>query len=144
MSRTRRVLHWSAGLVLAVAGAGALQSHAEPVQEFTIVAQSGVAHFVYVSPSGLQDNNFVAQVLDAVTRRHGKGRAIQVMMFDDKQYTPHGFPMTDAQMKHQRAQYNYNPNTNYERFVWLTVANPSSSPPELKETEAKIRPGYTD
>lgn len=132
------------GLVLVLAFPIWAANNDEPIQEYEIIGQAGMTYFVYVSDAGLKDKYFVAQALDVVTRKHGKNRVIQVMMFDDKRFTPHGFPMTDAQMRHQKAQYNFNPNTDYEQFVWITVENPNSSPPQLKQTKADIRPGYAD
>jgi hypothetical protein len=113
--------------------------------------------FVYVSPDGLKDEAFIAEMLQAVVHKHGKGNAdpahgaaqaeraaVRVLLFDDKSYTPSGLLMTDAQMLHQKAEYNYNFNTKFEEFVWITVTDPDSSPPELKRTKANIRPAYAE
>lgn len=121
-------------------------------QEWEVVDRSGIVRFVYVAPEGLKDKQFVAQVLHAIMRKEvgldqktGRWRgAAQIMLFDDKRYTPRGFPMTDKQMHHYRARYNYNPSTKLEEFAWVSVANAKASPPKLKETKDRIRPGILE
>lgn len=114
----------------------------DPTQEWKSVGKFGLIRTLYVSPDGLKDKFFVAQVLHAVVTKEDSAKPLQVMMFDDVRLTPQGFPMTDAQMLHRKSQYNKNPNTKHERFVWVSVINSKNSPPGLKETEALIRPGY--
>jgi len=60
------------------------------------------------------------------------------MLFDDKDFTPTGFPMTDSQMLHWKGTYYSKPNI----FYWNVITNPYASPPEWKETETNIKPGY--
>ena len=117
---------------------------AEIVPEWEVVGQFGIVRTVYVSPNGLRDKSFVLQVLRIVTDKYEKSKPIQVMFFDDKRNTPKRLPMTDPEMLHWKAQYNRNPNTNYERFVWISVTDPKSSPPKVKETEEEIGPVYSD
>ena len=116
----------------------------QPAQEWKLIGKFGIIRTVYVSPDGLKDKFFVAQVLHALVTKEDSSKPIQLMMFDDVRFTPQGFPMTDAQMLHLKAQYNKNPNTKHERFVWISVTDSKSSPPGLKETEAPIRPGYAE
>jgi hypothetical protein len=121
-------------------------------QEWKVVDRSGSARFVYLAPEGLKDKQFVAQVLHAVMvnevgldRKTGRWRGtVQIMFFDNKRYTAHGFPMTDKQMHHYKARYNYNSSTNFEEFVWISVANATASPPKLKEIKDRIRPGIVE
>ena len=68
----------------------------------------------------------------------------QVWFYDKKSKTPTGVPMTDDQMLHWRAKYSINRNTGHEEFVFITITDPSTSPPEISETKATIRPGYAD
>ena len=126
---------------LTLSGAFAVEG---PVQEWELVGKSGRGFFVYVSPDGMSDKFFVAQVLQAVVQKEGKSQILQVMMFDDKRFTPRAFPMSDAQMLHQKAQYNWNPHNSVEQFLWIKVKSAERSPPELEYTEAEIRPGYAE
>lgn len=116
----------------------------EPAKEFAIVAEFGMVKTVYMSPDGLKDKNYVAQILHNIVNKHGQRKPIQVMFFDNRRHTPVGIPMTDDQMLHQRAQYNKNPNTGFEEFVWITVKNSRVSPPDMKHTKAGIHPGYAE
>ena len=52
--------------------------------------------------------------------------------------------MTDKQMLHYRARYNYNPSTRLEEFAWVFVVNAKVSPPKLKESKDHIRPGTVE
>jgi len=49
--------------------------------------------------------------------------------------------MTDSQMLHQVAQYNYNPNNGFEEFVWLTITDSKASPPQRSTQKDSISPG---
>ena len=69
---------------------------------------------------------------------------MQVMFFNDEAETPLAFPMTGSQMLHQTAQYNYNPNNGYSRFLWMRIKNKNASPPTFNTTEATIWPGYAE
>ncbi len=112
---------------------------AEEKQEWELVSSFAKVRMVYMSQAGLKDKNYIAQIL---ARLVDKRDIIQVMFFDDKKYTPLDFPMTDKQMLHWKATYNFNPNNGYERFVFIEIINPRTSPPDLKEIEATIKPGY--
>jgi hypothetical protein len=116
----------------------------ERLQEWDVVAESGIIRFVYVSPDGLKDKFFVAQLLQAIVSKAARTLPIEILLFDDRRYTPRAFPMTDAQMLHWKARYNSNPNRDFEEFVWVSVTNSKASPPKLKETRAKIRPGFAE
>lgn len=119
-----------------------IPAKSQPVAEdWKLVKSFGVVSMVYISPAGLKDKYFIAQVLHNLVDRK---KTIQVMFFDDKNYTPLGFPMTDNQMLHWKATYNFNPNTGFERFVFIQVTDARSSPPSLREVEANIRPGYAE
>lgn len=112
-------------------------------QEWEIVGEVGVTKFVFVSPQGLKDKHLVAQVLHVIADKYPDG-ILEVLIYDDKAYTPKGFPMTDKQMLHQRARYSRNPNTGLSEFAWSSVIDAKNSPPKLKETRANIRPGFAD
>ena len=115
----------------------------EPLEyaEFEIIGQFGVVQTVYVSPPGLGDRFFVAQVLHAISSKVSTGSILEILVFDDRNFTPQGLPMTDEQMKHFRARYNRNPNTGLDRFAWVRVVDANSSPPGLAESDDSIRPG---
>jgi len=106
-------------------------------QQWQIIAEPGLSAMVYVSPEGIKDKNFVAQVLQSVMNSAPR-KPIQIMLFDDKDFTPTGFPMTDSQMLHWKGTYYSKPNI----FYWNVITNPYASPPEWKETETNIKPGY--
>lgn len=131
-------------VLLSVSPLFAEQKKSEPIKEFEVIAEFGVVKTVYMSPAGLKDKNYVAQALHSIMRKHDQRKPIQVMFFNSRRHTPVGMPMTDDQMLHQRAQYNKNPNTGFEEFVWVTVKNSKVSPPDMKHTKANIRPGYAE
>lgn len=101
----------------------------------------GAIRMVYIPPDSIKDKCLIAQVLQNLVN---KKETIQVMFFDDKEHTPSGFPMTDEQTLHWRAKYNFNPNTEFERFVYIKITDANTSPPATKEVEANIRPGYCE
>ena len=141
MSRTipTDVVSFAAVVALSVSLAGENRLAAP---EWKLIGNFGAIRTVYVSPEGLKDKFFVAQVLSAVMAKENPSNPIQVMMFDDIRLTPQAFPMTDVQMLHLKAQYNKNPNTRLDRFVWVSVTDSKTSPPGLKEVEAPIGPGF--
>lgn len=112
---------------------------AEEKQEWELVSSFAKVRMVYMSRASLRDKNYIAQILAHLV---DKKDIIQVMFFDDKKYTPLDFPMTDKQMLHWKATYNFNPNNGYEKFVFIEIINPKTSPPGLKEIEATIKAGY--
>lgn len=114
------------------------------VKEWSLIGSSGAVRTVYVSPQGLQDKIYVAKVLKEVVTRYGTSGPIQVMIFNDRRFTPSHLPMTKAQMLHQKAQYTKNPYTAIEEFVWISVENSQTSPPAMKHTRANIRPGRAE
>ena len=101
------------------------------------IGSQGVAKFVYISPEGLADRSFLEDVLGHL---YVPNQINDILFFDSKTYTPSSFPMSDEQMMHWKAQYNYNPNNGYEKFAFFEVTDPAQSPPDLKSTEVDIRP----
>jgi hypothetical protein len=110
--------------------------------EFEVIGRFGIVHTVYVSPIGLEDRDFVAQVLHAISSKVDGSSILEVMLFDDRNFTPQGLPMTDEQLRHYRARYIRNPNTGFAKFAWLHVADSSSPASSLSERTDSIRPGY--
>jgi len=113
----------------------------EEEKEWEKVATFGMITTVYMSPAALADKHHIAQVLHTLRSR---SPVQQVWFYDKKSKAPTGVPMTDDQMLHWRAKYSINRNTGHEEFVFITVTDPSTSPPEISETKATIRPGYAD
>ncbi len=114
------------------------------VKEWSLVGSSGSIRTVYVSPQGLQDKQYVAKVLKEIVTRYGSAGPIQVMIFNDRRFTPSHLPLTREQMLHQKAQYTKNPYTAVEDFVWVSVENSQVSPPLMKHRKDKIRPGRAE
>lgn len=112
-------------------------SATEGTKEWELVSSFAKIRMVYMSPAGLKNKDYIAQIL---TQLVDKKDIIQVLFFDNKKYTPLDYPMTDEQLLHWKANYNFNPNTGHERFVFIEITNPKASPPDLKEIEANIRP----
>lgn len=112
-------------------------SFAEETKEWELVSSFAKIRMVYISPAGLKDKDYIAQILAHLVDEKD---IIVVQFFDNKKCTPLNYPMTDEQMLHWKATYNFNPNNGYERFVFIEVTNPQTSPPDLKEIEAKIKP----
>jgi len=111
-------------------------------QSWKVVGSQGVAQFIYVEPEKARDRYLMAQILQVVVGQKSQiTMPVQVMFFDKESDTPLAFPMTDSQMLHQVAQYNYNPNNGFEEFLWFTVTNSNASPPELATKRDNISPG---
>lgn len=107
-----------------------------------VVSSQGVAQFVYVEPENARDRYLMAQILQVVVGQKSHiTMPVQVMFFDKENETPLAFPMTDSQMLHQVAQYNYNPNNGFEEFRWFTVTDSNASPPERATKRDNISPG---
>jgi len=113
----------------------------EPKQEWKKIGSFGAIVTVYMSPDGLSDKHYIAQVLH--TLRSEKS-VQEIWFFDDKSRTPTGVPMTDQQMLYWRAKYSINRNTGHEKFVFIRITDPKASPPGIREEKADIRPGYTE
>lgn len=110
-------------------------------KEWELIAEAGTAvKFVYISAAGLGDRDYMAEVLGKVRARNGRDRHLEVMFFDSKASTPRRFPMSDEAMRHQRAQYNFNPTNGFEEFVWLKTTDSQSSPPKQDVVKDSIRP----
>lgn len=90
----------------------------KPVWE--IVATSGRVRFVYVPAKYIKDRAVIASALTGAAALPPTDM-YEIDIFDSRAHTPRRMPMTDAQMAHWRAQYNWNQNTGYDRFVWITV-----------------------
>jgi hypothetical protein len=118
----------------------------EPVasgpQPWKVVGSQGQGQFVFVEAEKVHDRVLMAQILQAIVGQKSKvTKPVQIMFFNKESETPRAFPMTDSQMLHEVAQYNYNPNNGYEDFVWITIANSKSSPPEQDTKTDDISPG---
>lgn len=100
--------------------------------EWKLIGTSGISKFICVSPQGLNDKHYLAQILNQVARNT---RIVEISFFDDCKNTPASFPMTDSQMRHLKARYNFNASTGHEQFVFIKSG---------KETRATIRPGYAE
>ena len=120
------------------------QDQPEIMHEWKLIGEIGAVRTLYVAPEGLRDKYFVAQLLQVVIPKTGQALPVQIMLFDDQRFTPQRLPMTDVQMLHLKAQYNSNPSKRLEKFVWISVVDSKASPPKLKETEARIRPGFAE
>lgn len=105
--------------------------------EWRVVGSFGVVKTVYITPEAIKDKEFIEQVLRFLLN---KTEITEVMFFDSEQNTPRRLPMSDRQMLHWKATYNFNPNTKFERFVFIKITDPKSSPPKLQEIESDIRP----
>ncbi|MBI4650555.1 hypothetical protein HY745_04570 [Candidatus Desantisbacteria bacterium] len=112
------------------------------VKPWKVVGNQGVAVFVYVESEKSHDGVLMAQILQVVIgQKNTITKPVQIMFFDKESETPVAFPMTDSQMIHQVAQYNYNPNNSFEEFVWLTVTDSTTSPPNIATKKDNISPG---
>ncbi len=103
---------------------------------WAIVGSQGVVRMIYLDPEALNDTEFLSDLVSHLSR---PGTTSQLMFFDDRAATPSGLPMSDTAMLHLRAQYNYNPQTGFEKFVFMEVSDKNSSPPMLTEVTAAIR-----
>ena len=141
----RRLAALLAGVTLALVLSVAAKAR-DDYPTWRLIGKFGIVRTVYVSRPGLKDRTFMAQVLQGVVNEApGPGGAVMIMIFDDPRFTPRAFPMTDAQMRHLRAQYNRNPRSGLDKFVWIKITNPKASPPELREIpDPKIRPGFAE
>ena len=118
---------------------GTAKQKAKP--EWKKIGSFGAITTVYMSPHGLSDKHYIAQVLHTLRSQ----RSIQqIWFFDDKSKTPTGVPMTDQQMLHWRAKYSINRNTGHEEFVFIKISDSKTSPPGIREEKASIRPGYAE
>jgi hypothetical protein len=118
------------------------QESAPPATEkWELIATTGVVKMVYVPEVQISNRHLLAQILQELADTK---RTTQVMFFGQRQHTPRGFPLTDVQILHWRAQYNLNPNTGLEKFVFIEIVDSAASPPKVKEIEANIKPGYAE
>ncbi len=112
----------------------------EVVPEWALVAQIGSTYTVFVSPDGLKLSSYVAQVLGLVTKGVPPKAPVEVLVFDERRFTPRKLPVTDEQLLHLRARYRRALKVGDEQFVWVTVEDAKTRPPRLHETEAPVRP----
>lgn len=126
----------------AAADAPTLQIEVSSAKAWKVIGNQGSTRFVFVDPLKARDGVLLAQILQTMIGNKTRlTKPVEVLFFDKESETPTAFPMTDAQMLHQVAQYNYNPNNGFEEFLWVSVSNPNSSPPGLKTRKANIGPG---
>ncbi|GEM_PF-5669573 len=126
----------------AVPAKGSTRAAIPAEKPWKVRSRQGVVQFIYVEPEKAHDRNLMAQILLEVVGNKSKvTKPAQIMFFDKESETPMALPMTDSQILHQVAQYNYNPYTGFEEFIWLIVINTESSPPELATMKDKISPG---
>jgi hypothetical protein len=117
-------------------------SDAQVAKPWRLVGSQGSTQFVYVEAEKAGDRVLMAQILQVVVGQKSKvTRPVEVMFFDKESETPLAFPMTDSQMLHQVAQYNYNPNNGFEEFVWLTITDSKASPPKRSTQNDSVSPG---
>lgn len=112
-------------------------------KKWQLIASFGWMKTVYMPSSSIKDRQVMSRMLNAVVNKNelkSAERGVQVMIFDDKKNTPQRLPMTDGQMLHWKAQYNFNPNTGLEKFVYIEITDERSSPPGFRQVEADIRP----
>ena len=105
------------------------------------VAKLGGITTVYMPPEAFSDKYLIAEILDSLRIQFP---IQQIWFYDDRTKTPTHAPMTDEQMIHWRAKYAINLNSDYEEFVFITVTNPNTSPPEISTIRANIRPGFAE
>ena len=125
-----------------------------PPEEWEIIAGSRSIWTVYVSPAGLKNRAFIAQILHSLVTQHvpnvtnkttGEvGKICQVMFFDDKRFAPKSMPMTDS--PDAALEGPIQPKRLYEiQGVCVDkIVNPKASPPDWKEKKDNIRPGHAD
>lgn len=106
-------------------------------REWRLIASSGNSKFLYVSPEGLAERGFLESVLREVYEPH---QINDILIFDSRSSTPRQFPMSDDEMLHLKAHYNYNPNNGFERFVFVEITDSAASPPAMRERNASISP----
>ncbi|MCX5753149.1 MAG: hypothetical protein NTW97_05820, partial [Candidatus Krumholzibacteria bacterium] len=86
---------------------------------------------------GLADKEFLSSVLRYLVDRR---QVNNILFFDDRVLMARSTPMSDVEMLHQRAQYEYNPHTGHERFYFVEVTDATTSPPDQRIIESEIRP----
>jgi hypothetical protein len=107
--------------------------------EWRVVASFAAIRGVYVEPAGMKDLEFLEDVLRYLVKRK---EITQVIFFDDPDHVVKRMPMTDEQMRHWKATYNWNPNTKFDRFVFVEITDDSTSPPDMKEINTTLCLGY--
>jgi hypothetical protein len=105
--------------------------------KWELVATKGFRKFVYMSPEGLADKAFLSSVLRYLVDR---SQVNNILFFDDRDLMARSTPMSDVEMLHQRAQYEYNPHTGHEVFYFVEVTDATTSPPDQRIIESDIRP----
>ncbi|MBV9657623.1 MAG: hypothetical protein JO295_05880 [Verrucomicrobia bacterium] len=100
-----------------------------------IIGHDGNIQMIYLDPIALDDSVFLSQLVSYLSQTDN---VVQLMFFDDLSRTSKQMPMSDDEMLHLKAQYNWNPHTNYERFTFEDVTDANTSPPELTAREAVI------
>lgn len=88
---------------------------------YEVIGEFGAVKTVYMPIEQIQDQNYIGRVLGEIV--DPSEMTIQVDFFDDINSTPGRYPMTDTELAHWRAQYNFNRDSNYERFIYITNGN---------------------
>jgi hypothetical protein len=110
----------------------------EIAPEWGVVGQSGPLRTLFIAADGLKDRLFVVQVLRRVVEKAPSAQALEVLIFDDRRFTPPGRPSRPQELSHLRARYVRDPVAKMERFVWVSIEDVHARPLKLKETEAAI------
>lgn len=107
-------------------------------EQWGIVAEFGMITTVWVSPDGLKDKDYIAQVLHQI---HQNNPNNAVWFFDDQRFAAKGVPMTDQQMLHWVGMYD---KVQFSDFCYVQITDKTSSPPHIKLIKTGIMPGYTE
>ncbi len=106
--------------------------------EWGKVAEFGMITTVWISPDGLKDKNYIAQILHQVKQKKPNNA---VWFFDDQRFAAKGVPMTDQQMLHWVGLYD---KAQSSVFCYVQITDKTSSPPETKLIKTGIIPGYAE
>jgi hypothetical protein len=106
--------------------------------EWGTVAEFGMITTIWISPDGLKDKNYIAQILHQIGQKKPNNA---VWFFDDQRFAAKGVPMTDQQMLHWVGLYD---KVQSSVFCYVQIANKASSPPEIKLIKTGIMPGYAE
>lgn len=110
----------------------------EIIPEWAVVGRSDGLRTVFISPDGLRDRHFVAQVLRRIVEgMPGTGR-LEVHIYDARRHTPPRTARTPQELQHLRARYLLDPSARIERFVWVSLEDARANPPRFKEMVAPI------
>jgi len=91
------------------------------VSDYEVVGEFGIVKTVYMPIEKIQDQDCIGHALGKIV--DPSETMIQVDFFDDRSSTPGRYPMTDSELAHWRAHYNFNRQTGYEGFIYITNGN---------------------